>query len=393
MKMPKIIIGLWFVAAFFTAGAAWAEEAQTVEARGEAAILDNDKAMARDKALEDAQRKAVESAVGTLISSETVTENYQLISDRILAQSSGYIRKYKIVSERTEDNVYVVEISAEVMTGQVSSDLEGLKNLMRRKNMPKIIVMIAEQNIGVERPQYWWSVTGIPAIDMRVAEHTIIEQMREKGFTFVDPEVLSGKKKVTMPVAMLSDKQARQISKTTDAQLIIVGKAMASDLGQTAEGARQRSARAEVAVRVINCENGEVIASSSRAANSYHMTAQAAGSAALKVASKKVAEELIDRIAKKWVEETGGSNSIRVTVSGANNKNLNKFIDVLQHQVRGVKAVARQSMKGGTAVLDITMAGDGHSLATEIEAKDFGGGLKVEVEETANNALKVKLLP
>ena len=33
-----------------------------------------------ESALEDAQRKAVESAVGTMISAETVMENYQIIS-------------------------------------------------------------------------------------------------------------------------------------------------------------------------------------------------------------------------------------------------------------------------------------------------------------------------
>src|SRR5690606_9756844 len=57
-----------------------------VKAVGVAAIYRGDRAAARDKAVQDAQRKAVEQAVGTLVSSETVTENFQLLSDKIYSR-------------------------------------------------------------------------------------------------------------------------------------------------------------------------------------------------------------------------------------------------------------------------------------------------------------------
>ncbi len=41
------------------------------------------KDIARDHAIKDDLRKAVEQAVGTFISSETVVENYEVLSDRI----------------------------------------------------------------------------------------------------------------------------------------------------------------------------------------------------------------------------------------------------------------------------------------------------------------------
>jgi hypothetical protein len=39
------------------------------------------------------------------------------------------------------------------------------------------------------------------------------------------------------------------------------------------------------------------------------------------------------------------------------------------------------------------LAGDARALATELEAKDFGGAFKIEVEEVTGNAITVKLLP
>ena len=69
-----------------------AQTPEPVEAEGVAAILNGDTDIARDKAIVDAQRKAVEQAAGVLISSESLVENYDLLSDRILTQSSGYIQ-------------------------------------------------------------------------------------------------------------------------------------------------------------------------------------------------------------------------------------------------------------------------------------------------------------
>jgi len=373
------------------------DKVEEIEVTGQAAIFDNDKAQARDKAIDDALRKAVESAVGTMISSETLTENYQLVSDRILSQAEGYVKKYKILDEKEEDNVYIVQIRANVAVGAVSSDIDGIKNLIRRKGMPKMIVMVAEQNIGRNKPVYWWGPGGgggVVSTDMRVVEYTLMQQMKPKGFTFVDTEILSGKKSVKSPVAYLSDKQAQRIAKTTDAEVLIVGRAIAKDIGKTWEGTKLRSANAEVAVKAINTDNGEIIAVVTESAVVPHINPTTAGNQALKKATEKAADKLVDQITKKWVADTSGSNRIRMTVTGVkNHKMLSKFITVMRNQVRSVKDVNEQRLKHGTAVLDVMLAGDARAMATELEAKDFGGAFKIEVEEVTGNSISVKLLP
>lgn len=372
----------------------YAGEVEEVEVTGQAAILDDDKAQARDKAIDDALRKAVESAVGTMISSETITENYQLISDRILSQAEGYVQKYKILDERDEDNVYMVDIRAQVAVGAVGDDLDGLGTLMRRKGMPKMIIMVAEQNVGSNRPVYWWGRGGaVVSTDMRVVENTMMSKMREKGFTFVDPETLSGKKKVTVPVAFLSDKQARRVAHTTDAQIIIVGKATARDIGKTWEGTRLRSANAEIGVRAINTDNGEIIAVATEQATVPHVSPTRAGTQALTKAAEKLSDKLVDLIAKKWVADTSGANRIRMVVNGVkNHRMLSKFIKVLRNRVRSVQDVHEQRLKHGQAQLDVMLAGDARAMATELEAKDFGGAFRIEVERVSANAITVKLL-
>ena len=386
-----------FLALVLLALPARAGDVQEIEAKGEAAIMQGDKAMARDKAIDDALRKAVESAVGTMISSETITENYQLLSDRIYSHSDGYVQKYRITDEREEDGVYIVEVKAKVGIVSIQNDLQSLKLLMQRKDMPRVLILVAEQNIGSGKMSYWWgghSGGHVLAEDMRIVESTIMDIMREKGFTFVDPETLSGTKKVSVPVALLTDKQAMRVARTTDAELIIVGKAVARDLGQTWEGTRYKTASAEVSVRAINTSNGEVIASASVPGQAWNINTTAAGSQALRNAGKAAAEKLIEQITAKWVAETSSTTRVRVIVSGVkNSRMLKKLTGVLSGQVRGVKSVYTRRMKAGEAELEIMLAGKTRDLAAELEAKDFGGVFKLEVESVRASSLRLKLLP
>ena len=170
---------------FLVSGVANAEDAVKVEAVGQAAIYGKDVAQARDKAIDDARRKAVEQAIGSMVSSETVTENFQLISDKILSKSSGYVRRYKILSEgSSEEGLYQVSIEAMVQKGVLNSDLQGVLAILKAKKMPRVLVMITEQNIG-GAPASWWSNPGA-SVSMDVAENTFIDLWRPKGVKFVE---------------------------------------------------------------------------------------------------------------------------------------------------------------------------------------------------------------
>jgi len=48
----------------------------------------------------------VEQAVRTFISSETVVENYEVLSDRIYSKAEGYVAEYKVLREKEERDLY-----------------------------------------------------------------------------------------------------------------------------------------------------------------------------------------------------------------------------------------------------------------------------------------------
>ena len=85
MKRPVWFSWLTCLVIILLALNAKAQDTKTVTAEGVAAIQGNNLDIARDAAIEDAQKRAVEQAIGILIDSQTQVENYQLISDKILS--------------------------------------------------------------------------------------------------------------------------------------------------------------------------------------------------------------------------------------------------------------------------------------------------------------------
>jgi hypothetical protein len=152
-RISKITILILVLFAF--SPIAWSQETRTVTSEGVAAIQGGAQDMARDAALEDAQKRAVEQAIGILIDSQTQVENYQLISDKILSQTKGYIKRYNIAGETVEGNLLRVRINAEVSLGRLTDDLSGIGILLGQMHKPRTMIMIAEQNIGQDWYTWW----------------------------------------------------------------------------------------------------------------------------------------------------------------------------------------------------------------------------------------------
>ena len=83
-------------------------------ADGVGVIIDNNTALARDQAIQDALRIVVEQAAGVMVASETLVQNYEVLSDQIYSKSQGYIKNYQVTDEKTEQNLYKVTVQAAV---------------------------------------------------------------------------------------------------------------------------------------------------------------------------------------------------------------------------------------------------------------------------------------
>jgi hypothetical protein len=119
----------------------WAGE--KVTAKGVSFFEEGREAIAREKALDEAKRAAIEQAVGTRIESRTVVENFQVSRDQVLSHATGYLKNLEIVSEeKTELGTYEVEIRADVEIAALVSDLDRFKKILGWQKNPRISILL-----------------------------------------------------------------------------------------------------------------------------------------------------------------------------------------------------------------------------------------------------------
>lgn len=78
-----------------------------------------------DAALKAALRAAVEQAVGSLVDAKTLVENDELVQDKILTLSGGFVKTHKQIGEpkTRDDGLISIRIAAEVKRGELDSHL------------------------------------------------------------------------------------------------------------------------------------------------------------------------------------------------------------------------------------------------------------------------------
>ena len=391
----NVWIGGWLILALLCGGIpAFGQQVQTITAEGVGAVFGNDRAIARDQAIQDALRKAVEQAVGTLVSSETMVQNFQTLNDRIYTQTQGYIQKYRVLSETPGSNVHTVTIQATVAIGDLEKDLQALGFLLGQVGKPRIMILVAEQQIGRDSLNYWWGPGRGAQANLNVAENTIMDRFREKGFDIVDPQAQAGSIKVppALQVADLSNQNAITLGKQVDAEIVIIGKALARSVGSIA-GTSMKSVQANISMRAIQIDNARVLSSGNENAAAVHIDEVTGGAEAIKKASVKISDKMMDDILKNFQKRVGATTTVSLVVFGlADADDIRKFKTSVLGQVRGVEGIHERSFSENMVKMDVDVRGSAQSISQDMSRKTFPG-FAVKVIRSTWNTLEIQVSP
>ena len=80
----------------------------------------------KQEAVQDGLRSALMQIVGTYMSSKTVVKNYDLIEDKILTYSSGFIEGHKVLSTKRDKDLFVSELRVKVKKGKLAKKVKSL---------------------------------------------------------------------------------------------------------------------------------------------------------------------------------------------------------------------------------------------------------------------------
>jgi len=360
--------------------------ASVVQVIGAGSITYGDVAAARDRAIADAQRKAVEQCLGTFIDAQTKVENYMIVEDRILNWTRGYVQNYRIMSEyKKTPELYEVQMEATVDMADLSKDVNAVENLIQSMGNPRVMFVIDEQNIGESFNRYHYF-----EVNMTASETAMMNRFMGKNFQVVDPATVRQNKERDAVLAAINGdaKAAVALAAATNAEVVVTGKAIA----KVAEGVNlggMRSCQANLTARVIDADVGTVLATGSKHAAYPHIDEVTGGTMAIEKAANALADELIAKILEKWRSKFYEANTVKLLVTGLTSfAEASSFKNSLQFVARGVKNVFQRNVAGGTAEFDVMISGNADQLARELDQRKIG---EFALDVTGATANKVTL--
>lgn len=277
------VSGILLAAALGTAGAQSTScrqqgDLHVCEAEGFGTVFGGDLAQARDEALIDASRRALEQVAGVQVDAETITRNQALFDQLIRTQSRGIIQSVDVLEDgKLPDGRYRVRVSARVKAGEVKDKLESLVSELA------LVVLIPEQNLGQPTAQ-------------PIVENEVVSRLEEAGYRVLDYATLQKLAKRDQVAALLrgDEQAAREIGLKFLSNLIVIGQAT-TRFSQRNNGIV--SAYARVTARAIESETGRIVANVSlEQVRGFGRSAETAGETALGNAKKAAAEQLVQKL-------------------------------------------------------------------------------------------------
>lgn len=349
------------------------EKELTVDVTGAAAIVDSNTVVARDSAIADAMRKAVEQAIGTFVSSDTLVESYEVLRDSIYTRTEGYVKSYAVTGESQSEGVYTVKVRAVVASGEVEDELDSLGLIQRKAERPRVLFIITEKKIDNEGYPSSWSES---EDGMASSEAALKESFLAKGFSVVAAQ--ENKDDLSFSVDGITLDEARAAGKRAGAGLVVFGKAVVREGPKTGTGVATYFA--DVSAEAVRVDDGRVMASSKGQGASRHISNVRGGYNALAQASQELSEGLIKQLTAKWA----GQDLVIITIKGAPYEKAVEFKRLLRSGIRGVEAVYQRRFEGSDAAFEVETKIPAQAIADEISRQGYkvtgATGSTIEVE-------------
>lgn len=391
MRM-KHLVSILCAAAFLAAPAfAFAQEegeTKTLTVKGIAAGATPD---ARDDAIMDALRKAIEQGVGTFIQSQTEVEDYAVIYDKIVSNTKGYISEYKVESEGVENEddpkkarTWVV-VMAVVKLGNLKDDWQALAFLIKKKGNPKIMVVLRDKvdgkalNEGVDRSSVQFE-----------------SFLQEKGIRPVDKATMEENKLNDIKSASLEGNLAKvaALGKEYRANLVVIGFADSTmRLKSNPYGAGTwYHYRGSMVVKVVRTDDAQIIFSKTIGADrntegTDQSKLEAANKALVKVGTVG-GQEILAGIMKAWNEDITLGSEITLTIQGVTYGSQRKIMKQLK-DLRFVTDVSRDLFSGNVVKFRVKTRYDSFKLADKMIddeiCKDY------QITDVQKNAIEIDL--
>jgi hypothetical protein len=365
-------------------------ETKTVVVIGTGKIHKEDSASARKEAIERSLVSAVESVALDLIPPESLNQIFQSFNQALYNKTGKFIQGYKVLAEIKIKNAYRVIVEANVSIAGLTKLLSDTGIMSGGKSLPKILVLVSEQNLEDTSPKYWWGKK--PVSGEILSFSALTETMRSKGLLVFDHPSIAQNTNIDdrYDKPDLDKEEAVALGLRFKADIVVVGKAII-DQGQNVMGKNIRSFKGIISARAIRTDTGEEVAAITQSSVTANADETIGVQKALSAAGSLAGETLADQIIDAWQSKDEKINVIGIVVEGTDNlANFEKFISLI-NKISGVKNLRIKELKAKETVISVEYKGNAKALADALMLKSYEL-VGINIYEVSKNHMRVELI-
>ncbi|MFQ6676104.1 MAG: hypothetical protein ACE5LH_07130 [Fidelibacterota bacterium] len=341
--------------------------------------------MSEDAAIEAAKRAAVETGLGTVMSSETIVKNAVVFSDNIYAKAKGFVKTFKVLDKyQGADGLWVVTIEAEVteILDEVLKDEVAMQTLLNAMNRPKIVFLIREENL-------------IDNTSSDFAETKLIQMFYDRGFDVVDRQLvqaLEGRPDYSQ--ALAGDvTAAANIASQLGADVIVIGTAKISSGGIVPYSKNMISGQADINAKIVRTDTGEILAIVPQArGKSPHISASTAGINAVNQAAGVLGRDIIGQLIRKWSSQQANAVNVFLVLTNADFTDFMNMGAFLKSQtIPGIRNAFDKGLNNGVAEYQILYEGKSQDLAMAL-SQNPPETVKIRITGLSGNRISAEVV-
>jgi len=372
------------------AGAEGQDHTETVVTVGTSNIYRDDVSSARTQAITNSLVSAVAQVNSSLILSDTMTSEFELVSRILFSRVNEYIGNYKVLKAARGAKRYSVMVESTVLSGKMAEKLSAVGITLRKNALPSVLLFVTEQALGNAAPKYWWKDSADPQIIY--AEGMMALAMQEKGITVLDHGTFP--RDETMHAVRyrpsLSKQETLALGAHYQADLIVSATAAASEASnRMGDGIRSYSSTvtAHVHRTASGAEIGSTVQSFTAAGSDPHV----AGADALAGAGRLAGRELAIQITAARQERLASLAGIEVFVKWGGD--LAQLVELRAAIVGipGVRQLLPRSMTAEELLMAVDYEGSERELANNLMLHTFSS-FGIHIFEVSESRLSIEIV-
>ena len=365
-----------------------AGETDAVVAIGSALIV-KDVPTARDAAVAQSLRMAVEKTALQILPVERATEKFDALGTLLAGNPDAFVQDYKVLKESTDGKTYRVLVQATVFSGKLKQNLGADGKPATGENLPTVLFMMTEQQADTPSTHYWWQ-GGKSVFQPDMATVAMKRVFADSGFAVVDEK--------TIPFTLIEDLQLT--TELTDAQIIETGKRAKAEVvvagaavaleAPNRIGETTLTFKGNVTARPIFVETGETLPAAINSQTALHQDKTTGSRKALSEAGKQAGLNLAPQILTKWKAQSETGGDIFISLTGPDILTQMVEFRAALKRIEGVASLQTLEMGPDKAMLKVTFEGTPQALADAVVLESFDT-FSVNVSEISGNQLQIQL--